>query len=133
MEKSPFSNSIYCYVSGQVNQSENLFIEKSEYIPSFDCNSLSKDGIWTMQRWPLELVNWPQFNSDRLDVQLNLPSNKCRKTSSSLTMFPPDERCTHKWNDDIYYLDNGNGFQEEDPTAFLISYWGMRYFHLLGE
>ena len=71
MEKSPFYNFIYCYVSSQVNETQHLFNKNRRSSPEFDCNSLSKDGIWYMQRWPLELVNWPQYNSDRLDVQLN--------------------------------------------------------------
>jgi hypothetical protein len=44
-------------------------------------------------------------------------------------MLPPDERTL----ENVYDLDGGNGFLESDPTPFLISYWGMRYFNLLGE
>jgi hypothetical protein len=84
-----------------------------------------------MQRWPLELINWPQFNSDRLDIQLNVPA-ECGEASPSLQMLPPDERTFHKWNFGVYELNDGDGFEEEDPTTFLISYWGMRYFNLLG-
>jgi hypothetical protein len=83
-----------------------------------------------MQRWPLELIDWPQFNSDRLDVQLNVPA-ECGGSLRSLRMLPPDERSIKKWNTGVYSLDDGSGFGEEDPTTFLISYWGMRYFHLL--
>ncbi|CAF0896996.1 unnamed protein product [Adineta steineri] len=85
-----------------------------------------------MQRWPLELINWPQFNSDRLDIQLNIPG-ECGGSPQSLQMLPPDERSIKKWNYGVYELDDGSGFREEDPTAYLISYWGMRYFNLLGE
>jgi hypothetical protein len=159
MEKSPFYNFIYCYASGQVNQTQHLFSKNHASSLDFDCNSLSKDGIWYMQRWPLELINWPQFNSDRLDVQLNVPAGSCgqglqllQRVSpderldvqlnvptdhgqglQSLQRIPPDERSTDIWNAGGYDLDNGNGFWESDPTAFLISYWGMRYLNLLGE
>ncbi|CAF3757405.1 unnamed protein product [Rotaria sp. Silwood1] len=134
MEKSPFYNFIYCYVSGQVNQTRHLFNKSRGSSPEFDCNSLSKDGIWYMQRWPLELINWPQFNSDRLDIQLNVPA-ECDwgRALRSLKMLPPDERTISIWNYNVYDLDGGDGFLETDPTAFLISYWGMRYFNLLGE
>ncbi|CAF0955472.1 unnamed protein product [Adineta steineri] len=134
MDKSPFYNFIYCYVSGQVNQTQHLFNKIRRSSPQFDCNSLSKDGIWYMQRWPLELINWPQFNSDRLDVQLNVPG-ECdfERVHRSLKMLPPDERTIDIWNYNVYDLDGGNGLLETDPTAFLISYWGMRYFNLLGE
>jgi hypothetical protein len=132
MDKSPFYNFIYCYASGQVNQTQHLFSKKHASSLDFDCNSLSKDGIWYMQRWPLELINWAQFNSDRLDVQLNV-ATECDGILQSLQMLPPDERTTDIWNYNVYTLDDGNGFGEADPTAFLISYWGMRYLNLLGE
>jgi hypothetical protein len=123
MEKSPFYNFIYCYVSNQTKIKSSLF----------DCNTLSNDAIWYMQRFPLELINWPQFNSDRLDVQLNVPAEPpCSRDISSLKLLPPDERSIHKWNNGVFDLNGGDGLSEEDPTVFLISYWGMRYAHLLG-
>ncbi|CAF3718897.1 unnamed protein product [Rotaria sordida] len=134
MEKSPFFNFIYCYVSGQVNQTQYLFQKlnlSSTTFSNFDCSSLSMDGIWYMQRWPLELIHWPQFNSDRLDVQINGPAKRGSEISS-LKLLPPDERSTWMWNANVYGLDNGSGFNEENPVAFLLSYWGMRYFDLLG-
>ncbi len=131
MEKSPFYNFIYCYASGQVNQTQHLFSRLPTSPFSLDCNSLSNDGVWYMQRWPLELINWPQFNNDRLDIQLNVPA-ECGEASRSLQMLPPDERTLHKWSFGVYELNDGDGFGEEDPTTFLISYWGMRYFNLLG-
>jgi hypothetical protein len=132
LDKSPFYNFIYCYASGQVNQTRHLY--KKDHLSSFafDCNTLSKDGIWYLQRWPLEMISWPQFNSDRLDIHYNLPA-QCGSHKLSLELLPPDERVADIWNSNVYILDEGNGFDEEDPTAFLISYWGMRYFNLLGE
>jgi hypothetical protein len=116
-EKSPFYNFIYCYVS---NMTSSLF----------DCQSLTNDGIWYMQRFPLELINWPQFNGQRLDVEINQPALCDRKYS--LKLLPPDERLIQKWNNAVFNLDDGDGFYEEDPTIFLLSYWGMRFLHLLG-
>lgn len=126
MEKSPLFNFIYCYASGQVNRTQNISSEHSRY----DCNSLSKDGVWHLQRWSLELINWPQLNSDRLDVQINAAA-QCAPPLKSLQMLPPDERYTKNWNSGVYDLDDGDGFTETDPTNFLFSYWGMRYFNLL--
>ncbi len=83
-----------------------------------------------MQRWPLELINYPQFNSDRLDVQINVPA-ECAQPLKSLKMLPLDERSTKNWNSRIYDFDDGDGFIETDPTNSLLSYWGMRYFNLL--
>ncbi len=122
MEKSPFYNFIYCYITNQTKLKSSLF----------DCEPLSKDGIWYMQRFPLELINWPQFNSHRLDVQINQPGPCSSSKIYSLNLLPPDERSVNRWNTGVYNLDDGDAFREEDPTIFLISYWGMRYFHLLG-
>ncbi len=130
MEKSPFYNFVYCYASGQVNQTRHIFNRQYASPFGLDCNSLSNDGVWYMQRWPLELINWPQVGTDRLDVQLNVPA-QCGELPRSLKMLPPDERSIRKWVFGVYDLDDGTGFYEEDPTAFLISYWGMRYFNLL--
>ncbi|CAF0856268.1 unnamed protein product [Adineta steineri] len=136
MEKSPFYNFIYCYASGQVNQTRNVLKKRNgSKVQSFDfdCNSLSNDGIWYMQRWPLELINWQQFNSDRLDIEINVPATACNTHQErlSIQMLPPDERSTKKWNSAVYDVDDGNGYSEDDPTTFLLSYWGMRYFNLL--
>ncbi len=46
-------------------------------------------------------------------------------------LLPPDERTIHKWNGGPYDLDDGDGFSEEDPTVFLLSYWGMTFARLL--
>ena len=125
MEKSPFYNFIYCFVSGQANLRTSL--------PPLDCQALTNDSVWYLQRWPLELIDWPQFNRDRLDVDVNDLTEQCGPTFSrySRELLPPDERSTHKWNGGPFDLDDGNGFNEEDPTSFLLSYWGMRYLHLL--
>ena len=85
-----------CYPSGQVNQTKHLFKNIRRSSPEFDCNLLSQDGIWYMQRWL-------QFNSDRLDVQLNTP----------------DERTTDTWNYNVYDLDGGDGFFRNRSNSFL--------------
>ncbi|CAF4572605.1 unnamed protein product [Rotaria sp. Silwood2] len=133
MEKTPFFNFIYCYASGQVNQTQNTSNKRHGLtMRAFrhDCNSLSNDGVWHMQRWPLELIHWPQFNSDRLDVQINVPA-QCYPPIKSLQMLPPDERSTKNVDQGVYDLDDGDGLIETDPTNFLLGYWGMRYFNLL--
>lgn len=133
MEKSPVYNFIYCYAIGQINQTRHTLNKRHGLTANpfgYDCNTLSNDGVWHMRRWPLELIDWPQFNSDRLDVQINVPA-QCAPPVKSLHMLPPDERSTKNWNCGVYDLDDGEGFTEADPTNFLLSYWGMRYFNLL--
>jgi hypothetical protein len=121
MEKSPFYNFIYCYIYNQMNKTSSLF----------DCQVLANDSIWYLQRFPLELVNWPQFNSQRLDLHINQFASCSSDNKYSLKLLPPDERTIHKWNNGPYDLDDGDGFSEEDPTVFLLSYWGMTFARLL--
>jgi hypothetical protein len=53
-------------------------------------------------------------------------------SANIMQMLPPDERTIHKWSFGVYDLDDEDGFTEEDPTAFLISYGRMRFFQLTG-
>ncbi|CAF3331636.1 unnamed protein product [Rotaria socialis] len=130
MEKSPFYNFIYCYVSEQVNLTREIILNE-DYHASFDCDSLSIDSIWYLRRWPLDLIDWPQFNSDLLDISMNKPASQCQNEFQSLDLIPPDERSSHRWNSAIYDVDDGDGFNALDSSSFLIGYWGMRYFNLL--
>ena len=36
-----------------------------------DCRSLINDSIWYLQRWPLDLINYRQYNQIRLDINVN--------------------------------------------------------------
>ncbi|CAF4015316.1 unnamed protein product [Rotaria sp. Silwood1] len=92
----------------------------------------STHGMWYLRRLPLHLIHWQQFNSDRLDVQLNVPASQCQNELQSVQLLPPDERSSKRWNSGMYDVDGGNGWEALDPSSFLISYWGMRYFNLLG-
>ena len=103
-------------------------------LPPLDCQALTNDSVWYLQRWPLELIDWPQFNRDRLDVDVNDLTEQCGPTFSrySRELLPPDERSTHKWNGGPFDLDDGNGFNEEDPTSFPSEFTGeWDYLHLL--
>ena len=114
MEKSPFYNWIYCYIYNG-NSS------------TFDCQKLINDSIWYLQRFPLELIDWPQYNSQRFDIHLNKESSCFKNEINSIDLLPPDERSAHKWNGGVFDLDDGNGFNEDDPTTFLLPYWGLTF------
>ena len=117
MEKSPFYNFIFCFIVKQMN-----------FSTKFNCSQLISDSIWYLQRFPLDLINYNQYNSQRLDVQLNKYASCDRDGFYSLNYLPPNEKSIHKWNDGPFDLDGGDGFQEEDPSVFLLPYWGVRYF-----
>ena len=119
MEKSPFYNFIYCFITSSFQRHSS----------TFDCQSLLDDSLWHLRRWPLDLINWQQFQSEREDLQINDLNERCGETfrRTSRELLPPDERSTHKWNGGAFDLDDGDAFTEEDPTSFLLSYWGWRF------
>ena len=52
-----------------------------------------------------------------------------------VTLLPPDERPTMRWNANPFVVDGGRGGRaEDDGAAFLLPYWLGRYHkRLLGE
>lgn len=152
-EASPWFNTLYCYISGQVDlkghskKKKKLHNKKKHSsssssssstssnswlpLPEFDCASLSADSTWWLRRWPLELVEWPQHNSDREDVLINYPASKCNSVPQAITLLPMDESVMHRWNGGPWDLEGGSGYSESGADSFLVGYWSMRYFGLL--
>jgi len=89
--------------------------------PWFDLEA----GVWTLQRFPLDLVSWTVTNSHRHDLT-RLPSNFRGQETEQL--LPPDERAIMRWNGNPFTLDGGNGGQTElAGDEFLLPYWMGRY------
>jgi hypothetical protein len=81
----------------------------------------------TLERIPLDLIEWRAQNSHRLDVKFR--SDKDRFARPQLTeVLAPDERAVSKWNGNPYIPDGGgNGHGEDDGAYFLLPYWMGRY------
>ncbi|WP_067460996.1 hypothetical protein [Actinomadura macra] len=107
---------------------------------------LDPTGPWlaqsvdTLKRFPLNLINWKQTNSGRLDV-VNL-SQHVRPDADparlgmlrSGTVLPVDERVVSHWNHDPYKLDQGSaGGTEDDGASYLLPYWMGRYHEFISE
>jgi hypothetical protein len=86
-----------------------------------------RDSTATLQRIPMDLIEWPVHNSNRRDIQFR--PNKDRFNRTELTaVLPPDERAVSKWNGNPYRPDGGDGGNAEDDGAyFLLPYWMGRY------
>lgn len=86
-------------------------------------------AVWTLRKFPLDLVSWTVQNSQRQDLR-RLPTNFRRRESSEL--LPPDERPTMRWNGNPFTLDGGNGGLEElAGDEFLLPYWMGRYLKII--
>ncbi|HEY6740660.1 MAG TPA: hypothetical protein VI076_17590, partial [Actinopolymorphaceae bacterium] len=105
---------------------------------------LPADGPWreqsidTLRRFHLDLVDWKQTNSHRLDI-VPLPKH-VRPDDEPGTVglrtnglvLPVDERVVAHWNTDPYEFDQGGeGLRELDGTSFLLPYWLGRYHGLI--
>ncbi|MGH9722632.1 MAG: hypothetical protein ACRD8O_20670 [Bryobacteraceae bacterium] len=91
-------------------------------------------AVWTLQRIPMDLINWTVRNSHRKDVVM-APSIDRFKRPQSETLLPADERPIMKWNSNPFVIDGGgNGNSEDDGAFFLLPYWmGRHHRLLLGE
>ena len=81
----------------------------------------------TLERIPMDLVEWRVRNSHRRDVKF--APDKDRSERPQLTVaLAPDERPVSKWNGNPYSPDGGgNGHSEDDGAFFLLPYWLGRY------
>src|SRR5262249_23565731 len=81
----------------------------------------------TLERIPMDLIEWSVRNSHRIDVQFQ--PEKDRFSRQQLTeALAPDERPVEKWNSNPYRPDGGDGgYGEDDGAYFLLPYWIGRY------
>ncbi len=86
----------------------------------------AEEAVWTLQQWPLELIDWPCENMHRLDIRIHPEKSRFDRTQS-VEVLPPDERPLMRWNGNPYRLDGGGGRREHDPGAWLLPYWMGRY------
>jgi hypothetical protein len=87
------------------------------------------DTLWSLRTWPLSLVDWPVQNSHRLDIVLDNEGERQGggQDSDSVSVLPANERAQTRWNGNVHDLDGGSGLDEQDPGAFLLSYWAARW------
>src|SRR5204862_6995152 len=88
---------------------------------------LQSESRRTLERIPMDLVDWSVHNSHRLDVRFQ--PDKSRQGERQLTeVLAPDERPGFKWNGNPYIPDGGrNGYSVDDGALFLLPYWLGRY------
>ena len=91
-------------------------------------------AVWTLARMPLDVVHWDVKNSHRADLAWSPTPDRFGKREA-LTLLPPDERPTMRWNANPFVVDGGKGGRsEDDGAAYLLPYWlGRHHKFLLGE
>ena len=84
-------------------------------------------AVWTLYRMPMDTIAWTVRNSHRADIVWTSAPDRHRRREA-LTLLPPDERPTMRWNGNPFVVDGGDGGHEEDDgSAFLLPYWMGRY------
>jgi len=93
------------------------------------------DSVDTLKRYPLNLINWSQTNSHRLDILPLSPvvregdEAKGKGYKRDGKVLPIDERFQHVWSDDSWQLDtDGKGDQLATGMPFLLGYY-MGLYH----
>jgi len=89
---------------------------------------IREDSRRTLERIPVDMIQWTMSNSHRLDVKFQVGVD--RKENRQLTeVLAPDERAVEKWNSNPYRPDGGAaGNAEDDGAYFLLPYWMGRYY-----
>jgi hypothetical protein len=91
------------------------------------------EAVWTLARYPMDLVKWDVDNSARADVTWEKEADRFRRRQIR-ELLPPDERPVHKWNANVFVPNGGNGGRgEDDGGAFLLPYWMGRYHGYISE
>ena len=84
-----------------------------------------------MQLIPLDIRNWPMYNSHRWDIRKSAIKDRFFKTQA-IFPIPTPERAISKWNFNTFQLDaGGDGLGEDDGAFFLLPYWMGKYHQLL--
>ena len=85
------------------------------------------DALWTLARYPMDLITWTVNNAARADITWESQPDRFGRAQIR-ELLPPDERRVHRWNTNVFSPDGGNGGRaEDDGAAFLLPYWMGRY------
>jgi hypothetical protein len=86
-------------------------------------------ALWTLRRFPIDLIDWTVTNSRRQDLT-RLPANFRGQETAEL--LPPGERRIMRWNGNPFILDGGvDGRGELAGDEFLLPYWMARYLKII--
>lgn len=89
-------------------------------------------AVHTLERIPLDLVQWSYDNVSRPDIVLDPALDRFRRPQSQ-NWLPPDERAVMKWNGNPFRLDGGRqGYGEDDGGFYILPYWLGRYHRFIG-
>ena len=135
----PERNPFYAFTYAACCQGRKLKTSWGEFPLSPSKRSLEV-AVDTLERYPMNLVDWRLTNSHRLDI---VPLSPIARTPGDKTpkgnlrdgmVLPIDERFIDHWSDDPWALDTGgNGMQLTEGSPFLLAYYMGLYHGLIVE
>ena len=84
-----------------------------------------QQSLETLREYPLDLVEWPTDNSQRLD--LHVDKSMIPLIRRSTEAIPRHQSAALRWCKDPFAFVGGDGMMEEDPTFFLSAFWMAAY------
>jgi len=126
------------YRQGLAQWWENCRLEKNplwSFIRRFATGSQddTSDAVWSLYRYPMDLIKWSVRNSDRADASMRQEPDRFRRPQLRELLWP-DERPIQRWNANVFAPDGGNGGRsEDDGAAFLLPYWMGRYHRFIED
>lgn len=116
--RSPLWNFIYLLYKTQMRNASD--------IPDHILN----DAIWTLQTMPIEQIDWPWDNSQRLDVVFDQSVDRFGG-STLRTLVPYDEFSMARWNGDPFTPSGGSGLSTCDGAVYLLPFWLGHYLNYI--
>jgi hypothetical protein len=131
-ERNAFTNFVYAACCTGKSRTDQW--GTTELTPPRDC---IEDGVDTLKRFPLDLVDWPMSNAHRTDMvplldESGQPSGKGGRRDGQV--FPIDERHEIYWDLDPWALANsGSGMRLREGVPYLLAYYLGRAHGFISE
>jgi hypothetical protein len=83
-----------------------------------------------LARWPMDVVEWPVSNLDRVDLRIDPNLDRSFQKQSAYP-FPSDGRSCLFWNCSPYDLTGGSGHSQRAGSPWMLPFWLGRAFGYL--
>ena len=92
-------------------------------------SSAMEDALEALHEYPVDLIEWPHDNRNRLDLHIDVSLTPTIEQSSSA--IPRHQTAALRWCDNPFAFQGGSGLVMEDPSFFLQAYWMAAYYKLV--
>ncbi len=90
-------------------------------------------GVEHLQQLPLDLINYPLYNSGRKDLVWDTEQEAWNEPAQLVSPLPVDERLVTTPDQNYFDADCAARDYAFDGTVFLLPYWYGRYYGIIGS